>query len=290
MRHLTPHRPAVVPTLALAGAFSLAAWLLPAADARADEQPAAITATANVALVSQYKFRGIDQTWGRPAVQGGADVVAASGLYAGAWASNVSGNSYPGGSLELDLYGGYNGKLSDDWRFTVGAYGYVYPGANADRAACGSAGATAPCTLPAKRFDTLELNAGVTWKWVAYKLSISAGDYFGASASTGYGGTTRGTLYHDLSVTWPVSDELSLVAHVGHTDLKARYAGIDADLTDYRVSLSKTFTGGWNLGVAAAGANNDRAYRPPVGGLSMANGDRRAVNRAAFIVQGGRTF
>lgn len=56
--------------------------------------------------MSQYKVRGIDQAWGRPAVQGGADLVAANGLYAGARASNVSANSYPGGRLELDLYGG----------------------------------------------------------------------------------------------------------------------------------------------------------------------------------------
>ena len=290
MRALTPHRPALVPTLLLACAYGAAAWWLPASPARADEPTPALATTANIALVSQYKFRGIDQSWGRPAVQGGTDFVAASGLYAGAWASNVSGNSYPGGSLELDLYGGYNGKLSDDWSFTAGAYGYVYPGANVDRSACGSAAVATPCALPSKRFDTLELNAGVTWKWIAYKLSVSTGDYFGAAASTGYSGVTRGTLYHDLSVTWPVSDDLSLVAHVGHTAVKARYGVVDADYTDYRLALTKTFAGGWNLGASVAGANNDRFYRAPVGGLSMANGDTRAVNRPAFIVQAGRTF
>lgn len=288
MRPLSPHRPAFVPTFTLAALFSAAAWLLPAMPARADEP--ALTTTANVALVSQYKFRGIDQTWGRLAMQGGADLVAANGWYAGAWASNVSGNSYPGGSLELDLYGGWNGKLSDDWSLTAGAYGYVYPGANVDRSACGSAAFPAPCTLPSKRFDTLELNAGVTWKWIAYKLSVSTGDYFGAAASTGYGASTRGTLYHDLGITWPVSDSLSLVAHVGHTDVKARYAGVNADYSDWRLALTKTFAGGWNVGAALAGANNDRFYRPPVGGLSMSNGDTRSLNRTAFIVQAGRVF
>lgn len=72
MRALTPHRPTRVPTLLLACAYGTAAWWSPASPARAT--------TANVALVSQYKFRGIDQTWSRPAVQGGADLVAASGL------------------------------------------------------------------------------------------------------------------------------------------------------------------------------------------------------------------
>ena len=287
MRLSPLHRPTLVPTLALAAATVAIAGLLPSTS-RADDAP--VTATANVNLVSQYKFRGIDQTWGRPAVQGGVDVAAVNGLYAGAWASNVSGNSTPGGSLELDLYAGYNGQIDGDWRWTAGAYGYVYPGANFDRAACPSAASTAPCALPDKRFDTLELNAGVTWKWIAYKVSVSTGDWFGAAASTGYGGSTRGTLYHDLSVTWPASDSLSLVAHVGRTDVKARYAGVDADYTDWRVALVQTFAGGWNVGASVAGADDDRYWRPPVGGLSLANGEVRAVNRTAFIVQAGRTF
>ena len=287
MRLIPFHRPSLVLTCALCAIYGVAAWLLPSS-ARADDAP--FTTTANIALASQYKFRGIDQTWGRPAVQGGADFAAADGLYAGTWASNVSGDSYPGGSLELDLYGGYNGKLSDDWSYTVGAYGYVYPGANFDKAACPSAAAPAPCALPTKSLNTLELNAGVTWKWIAYKLSVSTGDYFGAAKATGYSGSTRGTLYHDLSVTWPVSDNLSLVAHVGRTDVKASYAGVNPDYTDYRLALTRTFAGGWNLGAMVAGAGNDRFYRSPIGGLSYANGDTRAVNRAALIVQAGRTF
>ena len=288
MRLSPLHRPTLVPTLALAASVVAVACLLPSTS-RAEEAPTTTT-TANVGLVSQYKFRGIDQTWGRPAVQGGADLVAANGLYAGTWASNVSGNSYAGGSLELDLYGGYNGKVDDDWSWTAGAYGYVYPGANFDRAACPSAAYPAPCTLPRERFDTLELNAGITWKWIAYKLSVSTGDWFGAAPSTGYSGSTRGTLYHDVSLTWPASDSLSVVAHVGRTDVKARYAGVDPDYTDWRVALVKTFAGGWNAGASLAGANNDRYWRAPVGGLSLANGDTRAVNRTAFIVQLARTF
>jgi uncharacterized protein (TIGR02001 family) len=273
----------------LGGACALASTLFVSL-ARADDAAPATTLTTNIAMVSQYKFRGIDQTWGHPAVQGGVDFSTASGWYAGAWASNVSGNSYPGGSLELDLYAGYNGKIGDDLGYTLGAYGYVYPGANYDRSACPSASFSAPCGLPSKSLDTLELNAGVSWKWVAYKLSVSTGDYFGAAASTGYGSSTHGTLYHDLSVTWPVSDDLSLVAHVGHTDVKATYAGVDPDYTDYRLALTKTFNGGWNVGASVVGASNDRFYRPPVGGLSLADDGTRAVNRTALIVQLGRAF
>jgi uncharacterized protein (TIGR02001 family) len=279
----------------LSGASVLAfSTLVAAPRAQAADAPAAtplVTATANANLVSDYRFRGIDQTWGKPAVQGGADLALANGLYAGVWASNVSGNSYPGGNLETDWYAGYNGKINDDFGFTVGGYGYVYPGANFNKSACPSAAYPAPCgTLPSQSLNTFELNAGVSWKWISYKLSVSTGDYFGANASTGYSGHTSGTLYHDLSATWAISDDISLVGHIGHTDVKATYAGIDPSYTDYRVTLSKTFAGGWSVSAAGAGANNDRFYRPPVGGLSLANGQTRDVNKPVLIVQAGRTF
>jgi uncharacterized protein (TIGR02001 family) len=282
-------------TLFLSGASVLAfATLVAAPPTRAADAPAAtpfITATANINLVSDYRFRGIDQTWGKPAVQGGADLALADGLYAGVWASNVSGNSYPGGSLETDWYAGYNGTFNDDFGFTVGGYGYVYPGANFDKSACPSAAYPAPCgALPSQSLNTFELNAGVSWKWISYKLSVVTGDYFGANKSTGYSSKTSGTMYHDLTATWAIADDLSLVGHVGHTDIKATYAGIDPSYTDYRVTLSKTFAGGWSVSAAGAGANNDKFYRPPVGGLSFANGQTRDLNKPVFVVQAGRTF
>ena len=48
------------------------------------------TLTANVGLFSQYIFRGIAQTAGKPAVQGGFDWAHSSGFYLGTWGSNIS--------------------------------------------------------------------------------------------------------------------------------------------------------------------------------------------------------
>ena len=210
----------------------------------------AATFTANINRVGQYRFCGVDQTWGRPAVQGGFDASLPAGWYAGVWASNVSGNSYPGGNLEFDDYGGYNGKINDDFSFTLGGYGCAYPGANCDRAACPSSAFAAPCALPSKSLDTFEFNAGATWKWIAYKLSVSATDYFGADTGTGYRRHTRGTLYHDLTITYPFSDSLSLAGHVGRTDVRGRYGSINPECTDCRLALAKTFNGDWSLSAA----------------------------------------
>lgn len=139
----------------------------------------ALTIASNISVVNHYRFRGIDQTWGHPALQGGVDANWSNGWYAGLWASNVSGNTYPGGSLELDYYGGFSGRFGDGLSFSVGGYGYAYPGANLAHSACPSAAMAAPCSQVSQRFDTFEVNAGVSWKWVSYKLSISATDYFG---------------------------------------------------------------------------------------------------------------
>ncbi len=246
--------------------------------------------TTNVNVLSQYRFRGIDQTWGKPTLQGGVDINAASGWYGGAWASNVSGNSYPGGSLEVDYYGGYNGKVRDDLSYTVGGYGYLYPGANYARAACPSAAFSSPCSLPGQGFNTFEVNAGVTWKWVSYKLSASAGDYFGANQSTGYASGTRGTMYHDLTLTYSLGDDLNLVGHLGQTDVKARYGSISASYTDYRLGVTKTWNGGWSASVSGVGASNNTFFRAPTGGLSASNGETRSLNRPVLVVQAGRTF
>src|SRR4030067_2039524 len=63
--------------------------------------------TSNIGLVSNYLYRGISQTGGKPALQGGFDYAHASGFYAGLWGSNVSwlsGLGASSASLELDTY------------------------------------------------------------------------------------------------------------------------------------------------------------------------------------------
>lgn len=85
-----------------------------------------LTVTATPAVATDYLFRGISQTRNRPAIQLTLDVQHESGLYAGAFATNVA---FPNTDArqELDLLAGYRfelGGLSLD----VGGVGYLYPG------------------------------------------------------------------------------------------------------------------------------------------------------------------
>lgn len=273
--------------LVLAGAIALPSLIASSASAADAAAASPHTFTANVNLVSEYRFRGIDQTWGHPALQGGADYAHADGWYAGLWGSNVSGNSYPGASLELDYYAGYNGKIGDDFGWTAGGYGYYYPGANFNKISASSA-LTGP--IVDQKFDNFEINAGLSWKFISYKLSYATTDYFGANTKTGYDSGTKGTLYHDVSVAYPLMDDLTLGFHIGRTDVKAMYGTINPDYTDYKLSLAKTFTGGWNASIAYVKATNDTFYRPPVGGLSAATTETRDLNKGVVVLQAGRTF
>lgn len=85
--------------------------------------------SANVAVTSNYLWRGMTQTDDSPAIQAGLDYADASGFYAGTWVSNVDFGGDE--DFELDLYGGYTGTAGD-WGYDVGYIYFAYPGAESD--------------------------------------------------------------------------------------------------------------------------------------------------------------
>lgn len=87
--------------------------------------------TGNVALSSDYMFRGISQTDSTPAISGGFDYSHENGFYAGVWAANVDSAFFSGANVEIDTYFGYGGG-SDNWSYDVGFLRYNYPGTNFD--------------------------------------------------------------------------------------------------------------------------------------------------------------
>ena len=187
------------------------------------------TATANVLIGSEYLFRGISQTAGKPTVQGGFDVAHSSGFYAGTWASNISWlqdfGAYTRSSVEWDFYGGYKQNFPgawSDWFWDVGTLYYYYPGTKN------------PGVVSA---DTWELYGAIGWKWASVKFSYSLDDYFGLRPN---GNGTDGTYYVDLSATYPIGETgFSLIGHYGYLD-------VDNDLSgDAKLGYSD-----WKLGAA----------------------------------------
>ncbi len=114
-----------------AAAFSAAAFVAIGAAApvlAADEPAPAFKVSGSVALVSDYRFRGISQSNNGLAVQGGLTLNHESGLYGGFWASNLAGwGTFGGPNLELDLFAGYKLPVGAG-ALDVGGTFYQYPG------------------------------------------------------------------------------------------------------------------------------------------------------------------
>ena len=86
--------------------------------------PRACALSANVALATEYVFRGVSQTSEGPSIQGGFDATCGM-FYAGVWASNLDWG-VSGTDIEVDWYAGIKPKTG---RITwdLGVIYYSYP-------------------------------------------------------------------------------------------------------------------------------------------------------------------
>ena len=186
------------------------------------------TLSANAGLFSEYIFRGIAQTAGKPAVQGGFDYAHSSGFYLGTWGSNISWledfGLYSRSSLEWDFYGGYKAAFpgSEDWSYDIGTLYDCYPGSR------NPGGVNA---------NTWEIYAALNLKWLGAKFSYSLDDYFGAQP---IGKKTDGTWYVDLYANYPVGDSgVTLLGHFGFLNVNHDGSGNSkASYNDWKLGAS----------------------------------------------------
>ena len=204
--------------LALVSAFAAPAFAEEAAPA------AAPALTGNIALTSNYVFRGISQSQNKPALQGGFDYNHASGLYVGIWASNVgwvdAGGYKANNSLETDFYAGYKGAFAEDFTFDVGAIKYYYPGTAV-------AGAATP--------DTIEGYVAIGWKFVTLKYSHTLSEYMVGWRGAN-GENSRNSNYLDLSANYDLGNGWGINGHVGHQEIKNV---AEASYTDWKLGVTK---------------------------------------------------
>lgn len=271
-------------TLALFSVFSVTSFADEAAPAATAEAPAAApaapaspwTLSSNIGVVSNYYARGVSQSWNMPAVQGGFDVAHSSGFYAGAWGSSISERTYVGAQTEFDVYGGYNGTIAavEGLGWTVGAIGYFYPGGGWDKYDLLT---TDQGRKIKEDFSTYEGNVGLSYKWLSAKASVTLGEWYGANKNTGWSKSSSGSFYVELNANVPLPFwGLNLIGHVGRLDVKgelvndgsfpnangtaASIVETKADMTDYKIGLSKAFTiagsEGWNAGLYYVGGSN----------------------------------
>ena len=93
----------------------------------AAQDDAGISLSANAALVSDYRFRGVSLSDKDIAIQGGFDVGHDSGFYVGTWASSIE--NFSGSETEVDFYAGFGGSLGG-LSTDIGVLAYTYPGSD----------------------------------------------------------------------------------------------------------------------------------------------------------------
>ena len=219
-------------TLALLGSTLSAQTPAPAAPAPpAPPAPPAVlgfAVTGSTTLGSQYIFRGLTQTDGKPTVQAEIDLAHADGWYLSLAASNISWLTDAGvgpmsAGVEVDVFGGYKWGFAKDWTLDIGAYRYLYPGDYSK----------VIITSP----STTEGYLGLSYAWASLKYSrvLSAGNFGVAKAD--------GSSYIDLSVAYPLGESgWTVLAHAG----KTTYTGTGnspLDYTDTKLGIAKELKG-----------------------------------------------
>ncbi len=237
----------------LAGLFAVPALAqTPAPEAAPAAEPASPhTLTANVGLFSSYRFRGISQTFNKPAIQGGFDYAHESGFYVGNWNSNISsGAGFPDGNIEMDFYGGWKTTFAEDFGLDVGGIYYYYPGSTSTPLSFSNAKDITKSVSGAN--ENFELYVAGSWKFLTLKYNYALTDYFSLPDS-------KGSSYLDLTANYEVAPSWFINAHVGHLWApKYNYAFTTGDqsinYTDWKLGVTKTIDT-WSIALAYIGTN-----------------------------------
>ncbi len=287
-------------------AMSMAAVAQVTGDASKDAAETAASTdwalTANVNLASSYRFRGIDQTFNQPAIQGGFDLTMPYGFYVGNWNSNVNGNAAGmyGGNIEMDLYGGWKYAFTEDVGLDTGLINYFYPGSNP-----GNAPASANLTTPSQTYYSqkpgmvynLEYYIGTNWKTVSLKQFFALTDYFNNQGMNG--ASTAGSGYTDLRGTYDLSDVhpmlggFGLLGHVGYFYMN-KYS--QANYADWELGVTKDFGQGWNAKVSyiqaatQADCSKGQFYCFNKAGPGATSTTTENAGKATYMITVGRTF
>ena len=211
-------------------ALALATIASPALAQDETDPPKPVTVSGSVAVVSDYKFRGISQTDGNFAVQGGITVSHESGFYVSAWGSSVDSYVTAHGTAhqEIDLIAGFK-TTTGGVTFDIGALYYVYPGTRL----AGDVSAS----------DFVEPYASLSYAIgpVTAKASVAYAPSQKALALNQVG-PKNDNLYiaADLSATIPETP-IGVSAHLGHT-FGPSWLSIGKEYTDWNVGATYT----WN--------------------------------------------
>ncbi|APG63427.1 hypothetical protein LPB140_00670 [Sphingorhabdus lutea] len=181
--------------------------------------PGPIEISGNVALTSDYRFRGIGFSDGDIAVQGGIDLSHESGFYVGTWASSIE-DSPTYGHTELDIYGGWSGDIASGLNLDVGLLYYAYPN--------GKVG-------PSEYFEPY---AKLSGSLGPAELTVGAAY---APKQQAIGSNDNIYVFTDLGVGIP-NTPITLNGHFGYNNGSLSAVSLDGDYIDYSIGADYAIT------------------------------------------------
>lgn len=198
----------------------------------ADNDPFKLPGQFNgfLGFVTEYRFRGLDQSDEHPAIQGSFDWSHEKGYYLGIWGSNVDFNDGSSASTEFDIYAGVTREYYGI-NFDIGLLWYTYPGATSGL-----------------EYDFFEYRMSIGHEWELLSLSASINhspEFFGGSGDATY-------MSYDAGI--PLGHGIDLSAHLGYQWLTdaAKYGVGSVDPTidylDWGIGLGYS-TNGFDLSV-----------------------------------------
>ncbi len=190
-----------------------------------DGEGSGISVSANVALTSDYRFRGLSFSDGDIAVQGGIDVSLDSGFYIGTWASSIE-DSATFGHTELDLYGGWSGEVVSGLSLDVGLLYYAYP--NGQGGAAGPSDYFEPYASVTGAIGPVEVTSGIAWAPSQDSLGNDDNVYIYTGVSGGIPNT-------------PISLNATIGINEGSLGNPAGIIGVD-DYVDWKIGADWAIT------------------------------------------------
>ena len=274
--------------LAASGLFATAAFAQ-TAPAAAPAAPEVSPITANVTVVSDYRYRGISQSNMKPAIQGGFDYAHESGLYVGNWNSSISwiGDSFKGGNgasasapIEMDFYGGIKKEfLGEGFASDIGVLQYYYPTSGLS-------------------YTTNQTNPNSTEIYVAQNFTFGPVTGFGkfSYAVTPLFGNVNssGSYYPDLTLNYDTGVwGLALNGHVGYQYVAGNQNTPTSlsnntlySYTDWKVGATKDFGGGLSAAIAWVGTNA-KTYQ---GAYSYVTPQGKNMGKSTGLISLTKTF
>lgn len=206
----------------------------------------------NVTATSDYRSKGIDQTFGMPAVQAEFATVLPNQFYVGTWNSTITtGAGYPGAALETDVFFGWFNDINE-YHINTGIYGALFPGSNVAN--------FVPSPLEPSMSSGLvhngDLFLAVRRGSVTIQENVTFTNLGNLLSPTGQ--TTAGSSYTNLTgsfsmPSWTWADGgWSLITHAGYQFVNNYSA---ASYFDWKLGIEKKIANMWTVDLAYVQTN-----------------------------------